>query len=51
MRGHDMRGRETAFTFAAACLAALLQIAAMVVAFTSDERDEPELADVVAPSR
>jgi hypothetical protein len=48
-----MRGRETAIMFAAACLAALLQITAMVVAmaFTSDERDESELADVVAPSR
>ena len=46
-----MRGREIAITFAAACLAALLQIAAMVLAFTSDERDEPELANVVAPSR
>jgi hypothetical protein len=46
-----MRGREFANTFAAACLVALLQIAAMVLAFMTDKRNEPELASVVAPSR
>jgi hypothetical protein len=45
-----MRDRELAITVAVACLAALLQVAAMVVAITSDERNERELTDAVAPS-
>ena len=50
MKGQDMSGREIAITLAGACLVALLQIAALAVAF-SDERNEPDLASVVAPSR
>ena len=42
--------RDIAITLIGACLVALLQIAAMVVAIRSDERDERELATIVVPS-